>query len=296
MLANLRRKSLVHSYFSRQGNISFELGCATYGDFLSMPHCQRFELKSANTQASFPRIAKNLTKLLKVEYDANGYKFNMISCPSLEKGKLKIFSLGETLVTQELYTRLMQRNPSYFNGIIYHYTEMERDIGTDLSRPLEKIPIYHMIEFCNALSLLHGFEPCYTQSSVDFSLTWICDFKKNGYRLPTVKEWRYAAKAETQNKWSGTNDPQKIGDYAWYKNNSSIQTQPTKTKLPNEWGFYDMSGNVWEVCETKNKAGENLLLGGSYMSDSLYIQIESKEDCSSSGKDIGVRLARTIVG
>ena len=296
MLENLRRKSLVHSYFSRQENVSFELGCATYGDFLSMPHCQRFELKSANTQASFPRIAKNLTKLLKVEYDANGYKFNMISCPSLEKGKLKIFSLGETLVTQELYIRLMQINPSYFNGIIYADTEVKRDIGIDLSRPLENISIDGMIKFCNALSLLHGFEPCYTQSPFDFSFNWDCDFKKNGYRLPTVKEWRYAAKAETKNKWSGTNDPQKIGDYAWYRKNSSIQTQPTKTKLPNEWGFYDMSGNVWEACETKNKDRANLLLGGSYMSDSLYIQIESNEAYQWYSKDVGFRLARTIVG
>ena len=57
-----------------------------------------------------------------------------------------------------------------------------------------------------------------------------------------------------------------------------------------------MSGNVWEACETKNKDRANLLLGGSYMSDSLYIQIESNEAYQWYSKDVGFRLARTIVG
>jgi formylglycine-generating enzyme required for sulfatase activity len=37
-----------------------------------------------------------------------------------------------------------------------------------------------------------------------------------------------------------------IGDYTWYKENSRGKTQPVGGKLPNELGFYDMSGNVWE--------------------------------------------------
>jgi formylglycine-generating enzyme required for sulfatase activity len=38
------------------------------------------------------------------------------------------------------------------------------------------------------------------------------------------------------------------GTYAWYSGNSSSKTHIVGTRTPNDWGLYDMSGNVWEVC------------------------------------------------
>jgi formylglycine-generating enzyme required for sulfatase activity len=63
------------------------------------------------------------------------------------------------------------------------------------------------------------------------------------YRLPTEAEWEYACRAGAKESRYG--DPDAV---AWWNANSGQQTHEVGQKQPNEWGLYDMLGNVWELC------------------------------------------------
>jgi len=63
------------------------------------------------------------------------------------------------------------------------------------------------------------------------------------YTLPTESRWEYASRAGTRSIF-----PANLDNRTWYSENSMLTTRPVATRSPNEWGLYDMAGNVPEWC------------------------------------------------
>lgn len=134
------------------------------------------------------------------------------------------FKLSKFPITQELYTAITDKNPSAFKG--------DR-------LPVETVSWIDAVIFCNELSESLEKDKCYVVDLATEKVT--LNSKANGFRLPTEAEWQYACQAGTKDIRHG-----ELNEVAWFKDNSDNRTQKVGQKMPNEWGLYDMLGNVWE--------------------------------------------------
>lgn len=127
------------------------------------------------------------------------------------------------------------------------------------------------------------------------------------FALPTEAQWEYAARGGNKSmgyKYAGSNI---IDEVAWYKTNSNNKTHKVGTKIPNELGLYDMSGNIWEWCmdwygsyssgSLTNPAhaffgSDRVFRGGGWSGIAKYSRVSdrTKLSPSSRGNDLGLRL------
>ena len=208
---------------------------------------------------------------------------------------LSAFQMSIYEITQAQYLAVMGANPSYF---IYDY-----------NRPVETVTGVEVQTFCNKLSEAAGLEPCYDLT------TGVCDFTKNGYRLPTEAEWEYACRAGTTTAFAnggitetGCGHDPNLNAMGWYCGNSGNRTHKSAQKQPNAWGLFDMHGNVWEWCQdwyggypsgavtdpTGLSSGSyRVLRGGSWRGDARRIRSAIRLRCDPNDRRrIGFRLAR----
>ena len=143
---------------------------------------------------------------------------------------LSSFRMAETAVTNAQYSEVMKLDSAPGQGSDDH--------------PVTKVSWFDAVAFCNRLSEQEGLTPCYELNGE--TVLWIDD--AGGYRLPTEAEWEYAARARTTSRWSFGDDDAGLKNHAWYAGNSGGEYHPVGQLASNEWGLYDMHGNVWEWC------------------------------------------------
>lgn len=260
--------------------------------------------------------------------------------------KANAIEMLETEVTVALYEAVMGERPVITTRqLIDPTTQEERvyknsiQLGDELYEyPVVAVSAYDAIYFCNKLSELKGLDPVYKVNGETDVTKWnytphdgacitgsVVQLKTNGYRLPTVDEWKYAVKGGEYYKFAGSDD---LNEVAWWGKNSFCTYHPVAGKKPNGYGLYDMVGNVWEWCygTSSMESGMNSLtkslsalsggiasstakgvdignpIGNSYYSGGRVLisigdflaDVVSLEPSYCQKRDIGFRIVRTI--
>lgn len=173
------------------------------------------------------------------------------------------FYIGQTEVTQELWTAVMGTNPAQFQGA---------------NMPVERVSFKSCEAFITKLNALTG----------------------ETFRIPSEAEWEYAARGGDKSKgytYSGSNI---VSDVAWHLGNSSGTTHPVGTKAPNELGIYDMSGNVreWttgfysESYDAEPDTSQRVSRGGcwSHTSANSRVTYRNANALTSNNNGLGLRI------
>lgn len=213
----------------------------------------------------------------------------------------------------------------------YYETAIEDSILSDeemeyLSNlPVVDVNFWDVLVWLNAASQKDGFEPVFYNNSqvfnnstaIENSKNVICDFSKNGYRLPTPYEFEFSCRGGLASYsdslidseeddggktcldlndifnsnfyqfYAGTNDENELNLYAVYLENTdsysilNAKALPVGSKKSNSCGLYDLSGNVREWCyaldENKSNTSDYSQIYYYTMGGSFF---DSETECS----------------
>lgn len=158
--------------------------------------------------------------------------------------EIEPFWIGKTEVTWAEYLRYMELSTAFDKFAELNLRKVESSDAVDAVTSPSKL-------YEPTFTFGSGDAP--TQPAVSMSqyaakqyTKWLSLMEGQFLRLPAEAEWEYACRAGTSTAYSFGDDPQQLGDYAWYEENSDLELGHVGQKRPNPWGLYDMHGNAAE--------------------------------------------------
>ncbi len=275
----------------KSSNVVFNVSCET----TPATYCV-IDLSPGANAASYP--VSYLASPPSSGFNVNAYKTTKLVLRRIEPGSFvmcgqydvtltKPYFVGVFELTQKQYSLVTGTNPSKFAGD---------------TLPVEKVSY-------NAIRGSSNGAKWPSSSDVDSSSFMGKLRARTGldFDLPTEAQWEYTCRAGTTTTYSYGNSAN--GDYMWYSGNSSSKTHPVGSKSANQWGLYDMHGNVWEWCldwygtlsygtdsKGSSSGANRVLRGGSWISYADYCTSSNRLDYLPSVEysSFGFRLARTL--
>ena len=145
----------------------------------------------------------------------------------------KPYYIGTFPVTQAQYRAVatcaqelrLRPDPSSFNGD---------------SKPVEGVSWQDAVAWCGWIEGHWRDLRCTTNEGAKLMI--------RSFGLPTEAQWEYACRAGTEtDNYTGDGEAA-LAEAGWYCGNSGSETHPVGERKKNEWGLYDMLGNVCEWC------------------------------------------------
>jgi len=161
------------------------------------------------------------------------------------KGKVHRFAIGATEVTLQQFREYKRHHQPASNS------------ADAAQLPATQVTWHEAAKFCNWLSAREGVPKdqwCYEETK-EGRMEFVPGYQKlGGYRLPTEEEWEFACRAGTTTPWHfGHADDELVGYYAWWRKNAILkgveQRSAAALLKPNDFGLFDMHGNVGELCQ-----------------------------------------------
>jgi formylglycine-generating enzyme required for sulfatase activity len=233
------------------------------------------------------------------------------------------FAIAATPVTIEQYRRFRPGGPK--SSTTQRNESSQKDGSSEnADAPQTMLNWFEAAEYCNWLSAKDGMpgDQCYgPNGNGNYAEGMVVKpdyLNMSGYRLPTEAEWEFACRSGTTTRFYFGSDDALLPDYSRYRMNSERHAWPVAGLKPNDFGLFDMHGNVWQWCQlppavypkhgtdVQNDSGESgtikygrpaAVRGGAYDNMPDHLRAAFRHPLSPNDFEVivGFRPVRTIV-